>query len=372
MPDNLLLFEDYSEPSIVVFAPATVGEVNLLRPWVDPAAFVEIVGVDAGVGRMHFYSLNAERSESVPVEHAIGRLCSLKSGTLVVVEWAHLAVPQTPRSLAQLFTGHQLQELYSRLRDRGVTLKLFPHQHSGPRAREWVAHNFPDAVQYGKKSDANDAKALAYYVRYCNQVSLADPPLSFEQAARKQYGRAVVRASNIVLNAERTRGYSGSMFPKVVQLGRIIFKHRNSHFVDKKVSISVASTVATEIDGIPFFFTRNGLPPGAWLWLRDVMQMSPFHHRGGIARSNVMRHRFRSRLKQVAEKHKSPVKVGKKWVVFGHFDERQKQVHAATLKEMRYALLHAYRVGVTEAQRLGFRPYEIITDQLLPEVLHGR
>jgi hypothetical protein len=330
------------------------------QTWGDPSQFADVIGIDFGLGKMHAYSARSGGCVTLPAESAIGWVCSRQKNTLVVCEWAHFAVPQTIRSLAQLFTAEQLISLYSQLSDKEITLRLFPHQHSGQLAREWAAVHFPEVVSGKKSDDMNDAKALAMYVLHCNQVSLAKPPASFATCSKQEYGRAVIKQANIVLNAERCRGYKGSMFKNVVSLGRTIRKLAGRQFVDHKVSISIAALICGEIDGKPVLFTRNGSPPGAWFWLRHVMKFSPFHHRAGIARSNLMRHRFRSYLPKHAAARGVLVKAGSRPVQFGHFDAKQAAAKRAALKSVRESVVRAYRIGVEKAIEMGFEPYEIV------------
>lgn len=335
----------------------TAGSVA--RSWCDPSAFSEVVGIDFGKGEMHLHSLSTGRNEKVSAETCVQRLMRLDRGTLAVCEPAHLAVPRTARSLAQPLTADELLALYEGLRRRGVTLKLFPHSHTGTRASSWAAANFP-GIASGEKTDANDAMAIALYVRHCNGVSLADPPMSFARCSKRDYGIAVAGYANIVLNAERTTEYKGKFFPEVVKLGHAICR-KVGRRLKPLATISIASLIATEIDGVPVMFVRNGRPAGAWLWARHVMRMTPFHHRAGIARSNVMRHSFRPYLKRHGRMLGVDLGKGSKCIPFGQHDQRQTEARADAMRAFRNAILEAYRRGVEIAEARGFEKFDPMT-----------
>lgn len=364
MHNNLLLWPDE------LLHDAASSPDGVARSWLDPRQFSEIVGVDFGLGKMHYYMAVAGRRRCVAIDAAIHTLLSFSANTLVICEWAHLAVPQKAKSLAQLFTEEQLSGLYEQAKSRGITIKLFPHAHSGKRAREWVAFNYPDHVAREKTSDINDAVSLALYVTHCNGISLANPPRSFQRCSKREYGRAVISLSNIVLNAERTRGYEGRLFPLVVALARTVKKKAGGSPIDKTVAISIVSTIVHELDGRMVLFVRKGRAVGARLWIRHVMHFSPFHHRGGIVRSNLMWHKFRHWFARYAARNGVNVKAGKKCMKYGHFDARQKAMHAQAMRRFRAAVINAYRIAVDLAEQSGCERMD--PHDVLREVNNGR
>ncbi len=359
MDFNLNLFDDYEHAPTAAVADVACAD----RSWCQPSRHADVVGVDFGKQGMCAYSLKSGRALSVPCGQEIRWLLSLPVNTLVICEWAHLAVPQTEQSLAQFFTEPELLSLYDGLRSRCITLRLFPHYHSGPRARAWAAARFPSAVDVDKSDDANDAKALALYVAHCNGVSLANPPETFGRSSRRDYGKRVIQAANRVLNAERVRGYKGTKFPNVVALGRRIHRRCYSSFIDHQRAVSIAALMVTEIDGKAVIFVRNGRVPGARFWMRYVLRFTPFHHRGGIARSNLLKHRFPAFFVKHAKRHGVSVKHGKKRTPFGAFSDTQDAARRSALRSMRNAVLEAYRIGVEEAAKMAFEQYEIMGNQ---------
>lgn len=352
-----------------LYSKMNEGQVAVARPWLDPRRFGEVVGADFGAGRMHFFKLYGNEDGSVPLRLVAETLESFGNGTLVVVERAHMATPQTQASLAQPFTSEQLLDIYRRCELAGVTLKLFPHHHTR-KARDWAARNCGDLVEFGKSSDKNDARGLACYVRWNNGIALCNPPASFAKCRKREYGRAVRKQSNIVLNAARARGYGGQVFPSVARLAKGIansFATEHS-FIDYKVAFSIASLVASEIDDEPVRFAYNGVAPGADFFLKKVMLFSSVHHRGGVSRSNLFWHRFRPFLATLARSLGESTKDGNRYVKFSDFRPSQDHVRREAWKAIRREVRDAYRLAVTLSADLP--PHEVVETEM--ELAYGR
>jgi hypothetical protein len=357
-------FDEVYQPTVQL-----AGDRNVSRCWCDPSAFVDVVGVDFGSGEMHLYSSAMNFGWKVPASAAREEILGLRSGSLLVGEPAHMATPRTVKSLAQPFSETELLELYRDAKKRGITIKMFPHYHSGIRARDWCAARFP-SVQSARKGDAADAMALALYVLHRNGLSMADPPKSFSRDPGRDYGRAVREYSVITLNAERTSKYAGRYFPHVMALGREIHAIRGKRIGDL-ACCSIASLIATEVDGSPFMFVRNGRPPGVEMWWRKVLMMTPFHHKGGLARSNMMRHSFRRFLRKFGERHGVSMAKDKKIFPFGGHDDLQEATRTKAMRSFRDAAKDCYRVGVDVAVRRGFPAIDPV-EKPASGVTHGR
>lgn len=327
-------------------------EYETSRTWVDPKSFVDVVGIDFGSGDMHLHSWATGRAWKVPASFAIAEILSLQRGTLACVEWAHMAVPRTRRSLAQPFTADDLLKCYIDAKAAGITIKLLPHYHSGIRVRAWAAANFPD-LHSAEKSDAADAAAIARYVSTCNGISLADPPKSFARDPKRDYGKAVREYSSIALNAERTTKYRGMFFPHLIELGIEIYR-RGGRRIGPTACHSIASLIATEVSGSPVMFVRNSSPPGVETWWRHVARMTPFHHKGGLARSNLMRHSFRPFIRKFGQREGVSMGSGTKLIPFGDHDEQQAMIRTRAMKSYRDTAKACYRSGVGIAASRGF------------------
>jgi hypothetical protein len=295
-------------------------------------------------------------------------LLRLPSRTLVVCESAHLGVPQTQLSLAQPFTAGQLIELSHRMKSRGVTLKLAPHAHTGKRMRLWVAHHYPGLMRNAEKTDAADALAIAVYVDRCNDISLAKAYTSFGRSPRRDFGRAVARFSNSVLNTERTSDYRGEFYPLIMNLARKV--RQRGGFPSLKFVVSVASTLFSEEHDKLVEFTHCGRRPGAWFWMRHVVRMTPWHHRGGVARSNHMWHTFRPYFQRRARRLGLSIKSGGAYKKFALHSDQEKEARTSAMKAYRQMLLRARELCIEEAARMGAGEMEL-TD-VLQEFTNGR
>ena len=318
------------------------------RSWCDPSRYDEVIGLDFGSNVAHYYMARSGKHGYMPFKRLFAWLLRLPRNTLALCESAHLGVPQTPMSLAQPFTAEQLLELSDGLSRNGITLKLAPHAHTGKRMRLWVAHHYPDLMRTAEKSDASDAMTLAVYVDRCNEVSLANPFRSFHKSARREFGRKVTRLSNAVLNAERTNEYKGAFYPNIINLARKV--RRLDQFPTLKFVVTVASTLFSEEDGRLVVLTHRGHPPGRGFWMRDVLRMSPWHHKGGTARSNLMWHTFRPYFQNLAKRGGVKVKAGNKYTKFAVHDARQKAARTLAMKSFRQLLLRCRDLCLQQAQ----------------------
>lgn len=120
----------------------------------------------------------------------------LNAGDIIIVEYSHLGVPRTQRSLSQPFTARQLLNFYADCKARGITLKLFP-QKSTPTAINYSAKEIIkvrnlDAEKFHKtedlKSDETDPMAIYNYVMEKRNVSLMSPPVNFEPSDVRKEG----------------------------------------------------------------------------------------------------------------------------------------------------------------------------------------
>jgi hypothetical protein len=332
------------------------------RSWCDPSRHTEVVGIDFGSGRANLHLLREGRDiVGVLFKDFTSVVKSLPHGCLAVCDDAHLGRPQTSRSLAQPFAAGQLREIYDTFATMNSLLRLFPHQNSR-KAREWAANHCEDGlVDSDKTTDINDARALAFYVGHNNSIALRKPPSNFDRGDVREYGALVREASNIVLNAARVRGYSGEVFPSIATVARKLLNRVGEvrGFVNnEKVAFTIAALTMTEIEGVPFRFTFNGKQIGSKAFLTHVVMSSSCHYRGGVARSNLMWHRFRAFFSDIASAAGEPVKVGRKFVPFGSFTDEQELQRRMAMKAFRKQIKEAYRVAVELAGE--FEGHEIL------------
>lgn len=358
------LFPELDEANVSTLHACT----STARSWCDPSQYDEVVGLDFGSNVAHYYMARSGKKGQMPFKQLLSWMLHLPCNTLVVCESAHLGVPQTNLSLSQPFNAKDLLSLYANLRAREITLKLAPHAHTGKRMRLWVAHHYPQLMQDAKKSDAADAMTLAVYVYRCNEISLADPYKTFARSSRRQFGRKVTRLSNAVLNAERTSNYRGEFFPQLIKLARKV--RQIDSFPSLKFVVTVASTLLYEEHGQLLVLQHRGHHPGRWFWMRDVLRMSPWHHRGGTARSNLMWHTFRPYLQKKAKRSGVNVKAGNKYKKFAIFDARQKASRTLAMQSFRQILLRCRDLCLEQAQRMNAVQLELT--EIAEEVTCGR
>jgi hypothetical protein len=224
------------------------------------------------------------------------------------------------------------------------------------RMRAAVSHRHPELIVDNKKTDAADAIALAVFVSEINDVSLANPPATFERHPGRDYGREVTARSNVVLNAERTCKYRGNYFPLLIELAREV---RKKSGCKPKVAISVVSTLACEQGEQIYLFTHHGKVPGRRFWMRHVLRFSPWHHRGGIARSNLMWHLFRPYMARFGIRHGVRLRKGQKYKPVALMSDKEKAVRTAALRSFRQTLLVARDVCIEKALKMGAGTLEL-------------
>lgn len=338
------------------------GHEAVKRSWLDPREHDEIVGIDFGSGTASLYFLREQRDQRTTIEQLPSLLMSLRSGTAVVVELAHMGRAQTSQSKAQPYTADTLLSIYERLERNGVTLRLVPHQHSRAM-REWSARHFARLVDAEKSSDANDARAIACYVEHKNAISLMKPPRSFERSRNSLYGDAVRAESNVVLNDASCRGYEGQVHRTIAVLAddAVARLARPGGFMTKKVAFSLASLVASERDGKPVRFVLDGRQMGWRRFKEHVCKFSPCHQRGGRARSNIFWHTFRPFLERFAIGFGESVKSGARYVRHANYTEEQEAIKKAAHNVVRGEMAAAYRLLVE--MTAGLESLEILEER---------
>jgi hypothetical protein len=279
----------------------------------------------------------------------------ISEGDTLVAENAHLGCVRTDLSLAQVYTKPLLTDFYGRAARKGCTVKLFPG-HLTPKAR----------AQYGggEKSDDVDTRAIHHMVTNSPHVRLMNPPVSFEPTRSREAGWKFKDETNAILNKARRFKYQDPD-DAIVQ-----FLAANLKAI--AAGLSPAAQEAFDFDKISkrsgdflksdgrinrlytltaFFLHPNGtvrqrpdtgaMPGMQWL-RRNVLHTSPFHFRGGIARSNIYWHGFKNyALKKMGTRKASS--IGK---VLSHYDftNEQDQEFRAHRKVFTGAMIEAMQV----------------------------
>ena len=281
----------------------------------------------------------------------------LSEGDTLICENAHLGCPRTDLSLAQVYTADELTDLYQRASRKGCKIKLFPG-HLTPKAR----------AQYGggEKSDDVDTRAIYHMVTNSPHVRLMNPPASFEATRSREAGWKFKDETNAILNKARRFKYQDpddaivqflsdnlktiaeSLSPQAREafdFGPDKVSKRSGEFLKSDGRINRLYTLTA------FFLHPNGtvrqrpdtggMPGMQWL-RRNVLHTSPFHFRGGIARSNIYWHGFKNyALKKMGTRKASS--IGK---VLSHYDftAEQDQEFRAHRKVFTGAMIEAMQV----------------------------
>ena len=231
----------------------------------------------------------------------------LESGTTVIGEYAHLGCPRQKYSLSQPFTENLLIDLYSRFASKNISLKLFPQQ-STPRATSFSGL---------AKSDLDDPKSIYLLLKNFPQISLMTPPKSFEIENIVEEGWSWKDTTNKILNVARRYSYESdedqnSVFIKEnIQhiydslspvardvFGLQLFKKTSKHGKEGTINLNKINmcqiysilAILRDFDGQLRLYRNSNNFPGNNFIKRYVICMTPFHFRGGVARSNLYYH----------------------------------------------------------------------------------
>jgi hypothetical protein len=233
-------------------------------------------------------------------------------GTILVAENAHLGCVRTEKSLAQVYDADTLQNFYRRASSLGIDIRLFPQSQS-PKARAQTG--------FIEKNDEADAKAIYAYLLQEPSVlrSLKRPSRTFVAERWREAGWSYKDTTNAMLNVARRFDYAieGDQITTFVldnlerfaqalpddasEIFGLLHRKKDGSFYKvgstNGPQLSKLYTLAALLlndDGSLRYRPDTNKPPGiSWL-VRTQIAPSPCHHRGGIARSNVMWHGFRN------------------------------------------------------------------------------
>src|SRR6056300_681075 len=122
--------------------------------------------LDCGVNQSTLFDVEKDIVIKIKHEDVLQLYKEIEDGSEIIVEYAHMGCPRQDRSLSQPFTADQLLTFYENLREKNITLKLFPQQ-STPRACAYSG--LP-------KLDENDPRSIYKLVSDFPQISMMNPP----------------------------------------------------------------------------------------------------------------------------------------------------------------------------------------------------
>lgn len=282
----------------------------------------------------------------------------------LIVEDAHLGRPRTKKSLAQVYTAEELQDFYRQAYSLGIDLRLFSHSQT-PKARAQTGFN--------EKTDEVDAQAIHAYLQQQPTVlqSLKRPPKTFAVEQWREAGWEFKDETNIMLNVARRFEYNvdgdeittfiltnldrlASMISdEAKEIFGLLHRKKDGSFYalgsGKGPQLSKLYTLAALLlreNGSLRLRPDTGRPPGiSWL-MRTQIATTPFHHRGGIARSNVMHWGF----KNYAMSKMGTRKAGPTGKVLSHYDFTRAQTEQ--FRQLRKIYIQAQRTMLSAMKSL--------------------
>ena len=303
-------------------------------------------------------------------------------------EYAHLAVPQTLSSLAQIYTESQLMELYDNMDSRGVSLFYLPE-------KQFTKVCFSIDEEYakkGKKKDKIDTLMWYKWIRsfYIDNLQPAVRDFAKHRKDGEDYQK-LVDITNVTLNTMRTGGYDhkamyteSEFFPDgydhAVEFMRYWFPHFDKTEESKgtasersKCAMEIFSTLGVKVvdrredpdadecpnEGALDILTNRLQYPlstavasmieptsgevhrksnGKFRSVDEIMRVvgsSPNHGKMGVARSNLYHHASHNTVVRRCKAAGIPIDIeeGRKFCQKFLTDE-QKAIHKQTMRDM--------------------------------------
>lgn len=268
-------------------------------------------------------SYNGKKSRQISHADVLNLPDKIPAGSLLISEYAHLGCPRKEYSMAQHFYAEILLNFYEKCRRNNIILKLFPQKLT------------PRAAAYSKlgKSDLNDPVSIYRLLKGHPKINMMDPP-SFAVPALVQYYWNWKEKTNKILNVARMTKYD---FDESVDDQNKVWLLENLEEIYNRLSETARSCFGLEkykktgklkiktqkdwLFNMPQIYSVLGLirEPNGKLRLNErtndfprnshakryLFCMTPFHHRGGVARSNLYFHGAMNWISgQVKKEHK--------------------------------------------------------------------
>lgn len=292
--------------------------------------FIPTHGLDCGANASTLYTVATGGVTVLSHAEVLNLPEKLPAGSKLVCEYSHLGCERTEFSLSQPYDRHQLLDLYKRFRENDIELRLFP-QKSTPRAAAWSTR---------WKNDMNDPVSIANLVRDFPQTSLMHPPEYFDLDLKRKASYEIKKYLNRDINKARRERPIPYWSDYCCKLMRDNLTFLNDNLDDTARSVFGFTTINTKGQRVPSVYSQKptkeiykaiGLKKGDWhmdnvkfqalyplfaamidpvaqdwrvrecrpdLFIplginyikRYVFCQSPFHLKGGVARSNLYYH----------------------------------------------------------------------------------
>ncbi len=292
-------------------------------------------------------------------------ILSLPKNTIVVAEEAHL----TPRKLlskAQPFTKSELDKLSASCKEKGIEILCFPQQ-STPRALGYYRNKHQLNEEDFKKSDHNDLLAIKELLNDFPEIKLSKLG-GDKNTHAKECGHNFQKLLNNHLNISRSQDYSDKndgcrkwLNENIEELSSMLTEDSKEVFgltdgcrfkiKAKKGQININSTkirmtqiysvVATLVyyDGSFRLRSSTNNLPGKYFIQKYVLKMTPFHRKGGVARSNLYHHGMKNFFRKKCEEHGLDKPEGGR----GNFSKEQEKLFKKCRKQYRSAIFDLFQ-----------------------------
>lgn len=319
--------------------------------------------VDCGANSATLYTVETDTVEVLTHADVLNLPERLSSGSHIVGEYSHLGCPRTEFSLSQPYTEELLLDFYKRLQDNNIKLSLFP-QKSTPRACSWSGL---------KKSDMTDPIAIYNLLRDFPEICMMKPPRSLQTSLKRAESYVLKKKINAAINRARREApsYSTDLVSEIIRknldalynylspLERDMFgftrttpkgkvcENRFTKNTDNgkkgewKIDVQSGGVSMQALYAIfvcfidPYwdvddthpirmrtdFGANEMIPVSKSYCKRFLLCQSPFHLKGGVARSNLYHHGIRNWTKRRAILHGLNLKGKTRG---GYFDDDRK------------------------------------------------
>lgn len=293
----------------------------------------------------------------------LDEILSLPRGTMFIAEEAHL----TPRELlskAQPFTKSQLDKLSAGCNEKGIKIRCFPQQ-STPRALEYYRKKYSLNEEEFGKSDHNDLLAIKELLEDFPEIKLSH--LGGDKNIRtKECGNEFQQLLNNHLNISRSQDYSDEndgcrkwVNQNIEELSSMLAEGSKEIFgltddcrfkiKAKKGQINIRNIRMTQLYSVVACLiyydgtfrirsTTNNLP-GKYFIQKYVLKMTPFHRKGGVARSNLYHHGMKNFFRNKCAEHGLDNPKGGR----GNFSKEQEKLFKKCRKQYRSAIFDLFQ-----------------------------
>jgi|694.fasta_scaffold16109_3 hypothetical protein len=305
------------------------------------------VTIDCGQNGATIYDGSEQRrAVKISFEDLFNLPNTLPKGSSIWGERAHYGVPREEDSKAQYFTSSVLLKFYSDCEKNGINLRFYSER------------LIPKMLTYAgfgqdEKSDFIDPVAAYEYImaRPNVRAALMKPPKSFGPDPLRDEGHAFRETTNKHLNVARFNNYENPNAKWIQDNVEEIAKQlsdtaksafgldEKSHFKIKakqgkinlnKVKLPQMYSVLATLKDLRGNLRLRDNPkmynkelPG-WKFIKKyVIPMSPFHFRGGVARSNLYHHGMKNWINmKIKETHNYDIKKKDR----GNFSKSEDQI----------------------------------------------